>query len=132
MKRFACIVLVAAVALVAAPAFAGGDCGAAHGTKAATQAANVAPGTEMTMTGWVTDSNCGAKNANAKGKDCAKACAKNGAKLVFFSEGQMYSIDNQDLALKHVGHPVKLHGVMGDDQIVKIKSMEEVKEDKQA
>jgi hypothetical protein len=130
MKRFAWIALLAAVAFVAAPALAGEGCGA-HDAKN-TETASVAAGTELTMTGWVTDSNCGAKNANANGKDCIKSCAKNGAKLVFFSEGKMYSIDNQDLAMKHVGHPVKLTGIMGDDRTVKIVSMEQVKDDKQA
>ena len=71
-------------------------------------------------TGWITDSHCGAKGANAKHTaDCVAKCAKEGGKVVFFNEGdkKLYGIDKQDEAMKHVGHEVKVTGTLEGDQI---------------
>ena len=63
-------------------------------------------------TGWITDETCGAKNANAEGKGCALKCHEAGAKLVLFVEGEkkLVGLDNQDEAVKHLGHPVVVTG----------------------
>ena len=63
-------------------------------------------------TGWITDEQCAAKGAKAEHADCAKKCLENGAKLVFYNTGdeKLYTLDNQDLAAKHIGHQVKVTG----------------------
>ena len=63
-------------------------------------------------TGWITDEQCAAKGAKAEHADCAKRCHGEGAKLVFYNTGdeKIYSLDNQDLASKHLGHEVKVKG----------------------
>ena len=76
--------------------------------------------TKGSWTGWITDSHCGAKGANAKhSKDCVEKCAKENGKIVFFNEGdqKLYGIDKQDEALTHVGHQVKVTGTVDGENI---------------
>ena len=68
MRKLSALVL--AVVLLAAPAALAGE---------------QPDGKSVAMTGWITDATCGAANANAEGKACAAACARNGAQLVLFS-----------------------------------------------
>ncbi len=80
-------------------------------------------------TGWITDSHCGAKGANAKhSKDCVEKCAasKDG-KVVFFNNADqnLYDIDKTDLALTHVGHEVKVTGTV-EGKSIKVDSIEAV------
>lgn len=52
-----------------------------------------------TWTGWISDSNCGAKGTNADHKACGARCVKsNGAKWVFVesSSKSVMNIENQD------------------------------------
>src|ERR1035441_5458594 len=51
--------------------------------------------------------------------DCALACVKDGGKYVFVTNGKVYNIENQDLALlqEHAGHRVRLTGEMKGDTI---------------
>ena len=76
-------------------------------------------GADSTMTGWISDSHCGAKGMNAKHTDCAAKCAKEkGAKYVFVSDTdkKVYSIDDQDKVAAHAGHHVTVTGsVQGDE-----------------
>ena len=37
-------------------------------------------------TGWISDSQCGAKGANAKAAECTAKCVKGGAKYVFVND----------------------------------------------
>ncbi len=70
-------------------------------------------------TGWITDSHCGAKGANAKhSKACVEKCAKDG-KVVFYNNADqnLYEIDKTDLALTHVGHEVTVTGTLKDKSI---------------
>ena len=72
-------------------------------------------------TGWITDSHCGEKGANAKHtKACAEKCAKDG-KIVFFNNGdkKIYQLDaaGAKLALEHVGHEVTVTGAVADGTI---------------
>ena len=78
--------------------------------------------------GWITDEQCGAKNANADGKACALKCAKNGSKLVLYVEGdkKLIALDNQDEAMKHVGVPVTVTGTM-EGGTIKVQKIEEKK-----
>jgi hypothetical protein len=71
-------------------------------------------------TGWITDTHCAEKGANAKHtKACAEKCVKEGSKLVFFnnSDKKLYQIDKQDLAMQHIGHEVKVSGEATGDNI---------------
>lgn len=73
-----------------------------------------------TWTGWITDSHCGAKGANAQHtKDCAAKCAKDGGKVVFFNNAdkKLYELDKSELALEHVGHEVAVTGKLAGDKI---------------
>lgn len=80
---------------------------------------------EMTWTGAISDSKCGAKHmagehgAKMSARKCTEACVKGGAKYVFVSKGKVYNIDNQDYAglAEHAGHTVKLTGEMTGDTI---------------
>jgi len=48
------------------------------------------------VTGWISDSMCGAKHAGS-GADCVKKCIEGGLKPVFVDEEkQVWSIDNPD------------------------------------
>lgn len=84
---------------------------------------------DMTWTGKISDSMCGASHAKmiaAHGgaskmtdRDCTLACTKAGAKYVFVMGGKVYNIENQDLAAlqTHAGHSVRLTGEMKGDTI---------------
>jgi hypothetical protein len=82
-------------------------------------------GTQGSWTGWVTDEHCGAKGASADHKACAEKCLEKGGKLVFYNTGdkKIYSLDNQDMAKKNIGHEVKVTGeVTGKD--IKVASID--------
>jgi hypothetical protein len=102
MRKLASLSLVFAIALVlAAPSFAA-----------------------ESWTGWITDSHCGAKGANAKhSKACVEKCAKDG-KVVFYNNAdqKLYDIDKADLALEHVGHEVTVTGTL-DGSSIKVDSI---------
>jgi hypothetical protein len=73
-----------------------------------------------TWTGWITDSHCAAKGANAQHtKACAVKCAKDGGKVVFFNNGdkKLYDLDKTDQALEHVGHEVSVTGKLAGNTI---------------
>ncbi len=82
---------------------------------------------EKTLSGKISDSNCGRSHKSAiehSGKkmtdhDCVLACVKGGAKYVFVSGSKIYNIQNQDYAglEEHAGHSVRLTGDMTDDTI---------------
>ena len=82
-----------------------------------------------TMKGWITDSFCGAKNANAEGAKCARDCYKNGAKLELVADGKTYQISDQKAALEHVGHEVVVTGTLDKDTI-KVDKIEAAKKEK--
>lgn len=54
-------------------------------------------GDSTKITGWISDSMCGAKHAGT-GKSCVEGCIKGGMKPVFVDEAkkQVWSIDNPD------------------------------------
>jgi hypothetical protein len=83
---------------------------------------------EKTWTGSISDNMCGASHAKMKAqhadakmtdRDCTLACVKGGGKYVFVSNGKVYNIENQDLALlqEHAGHKVQLTGEMKGNTI---------------
>lgn len=81
--------------------------------------ASLAGAANTTMTGKISDSNCGASHAKSieehggklTDRACTQACIKGGAKYVFVSEdGKVYNISNQgeaDLA-KYAGDNAKV------------------------
>jgi hypothetical protein len=78
-------------------------------------------------TGWITDTHCGEKGANAKHtKECVMKCAKDG-KIVFFNSAdkKLYDLDKTEAALEHVGHEVKVTGTL-DGSTIKVESIEMV------
>ncbi|OLE67937.1 MAG: hypothetical protein AUG74_10270 [Bacteroidetes bacterium 13_1_20CM_4_60_6] len=126
MKKIATVVaLMALVALSAAFA-----CDKTKNT--ATQAAVSDPsgGTrEVALTGYLTDSNCGAANANAKGKSCAARCIKRGAKVQLYANEKLYTLDKAGVAEDQFGVPVKVTGVLDESTgTIKVASIEVVKE----
>ncbi len=71
-------------------------------------------------TGWITDSDCGAKGASANHADCARKCVSDkGAKYVLYnsSNKKTYNLDDQAAAAEHVAHIVKVKGSLDGDTI---------------
>lgn len=73
----------------------------------------------QSVKGWVTDTKCGAKGANAAHAACAKKCVGAGEKLAIVSDadGKVLAVDNQDAVTGHEGHHVEVMGVVSGDSI---------------
>src|ERR1700739_3891660 len=69
---------------------------------------------DMSWDGWVSDSKCGAKGANASHEACAKKCVAAGEKPVFVTDKdpKVVPVDNPDALQDHLGHHVKVTGSM--------------------
>lgn len=70
---------------------------------------------DMTWTGWISDSHCGAKGMSADHKACAETCVKTkNAKWVFVNDKTKHVIPiaNQDSVVPDdaLGHQVKVTG----------------------
>jgi len=75
---------------------------------------------DSSLTGWISDSKCGAKGANAKAGECTTKCVKEkGAKYVFVNDAdqKVYAIDAQDQVAAHAGHHVTVKGSVDGDAI---------------
>jgi hypothetical protein len=73
------------------------------------------------LEGWIVDSYCGAKNANAESAEDTLACHKKGAKLILISSDlTSYAIKNQERALEHVGKQIKVFGLVDEDRNLEI------------
>ena len=72
-----------------------------------------------TVNGWVTDSKCGAKGANAKAEECTKKCLAAGAKMVGVTDKdqKVLTVDNPDALKGHEGHHVAVTGTVEGDSI---------------
>jgi uncharacterized protein DUF5818 len=126
-KLVALTLALAFAAVLSVPAFAcDKDKAEAQTAMAAVQPA----GTEVSATGWITDKCCMAKNANKEGADCVKACAKQGAKLVFFTGEKSYVLADQKAALDHVGHEVQITGTVADDGSLKVTKIQSTEKEK--
>jgi hypothetical protein len=82
----------------------------------------------MTMTGWISDSKCGAKGASADHKACAEKCIKAGAKYVFVdSKTKMVDkISNQSAVTDaNLGHEVTVTGYKTKTGLLHIDSIKE-------
>lgn len=83
-------------------------------------AAAFALAAEGSWTGYISDSQCGAKGMEAKHADCATKCVKDhGAKYVFVNEAdkKVYAIDAQDKVAAHAGHHVTVKGTIEGDNL---------------
>jgi hypothetical protein len=76
-------------------------------------------GKSTTVKGWVSDSVCGAKGANASAEACTKKCLTKGAKLVIVTDGdqKVLMVDNPDALMEHAGHHVAVTGKVSGDSI---------------
>jgi len=92
-------------------------------------AAALAFAADGTWTGYISDSQCGAKGANEKHTDCAAKCVKeHGAKYVFVNDAdkKVYAIADQDKVAAHAGHHVTVKGSVDGDNL-KVASVDMVK-----
>ena len=57
-----------------------------------------------TVNGWISDSKCGAKGANAGAAACTKKCLEEGAKVVVVTDGdqKVLNVENPDALKGHV------------------------------
>ena len=77
---------------------------------------------DSSMTGWISDSQCGAKGANNKAgtAECTVKCVKeHGAKYVFVNDAdkKVYVVDAQDKVAEHAGHHVAVKGTVEGDTL---------------
>jgi hypothetical protein len=72
-----------------------------------------------TVKGWVSDSQCGVKGANASGAECTKKCLEKGAKMVVVTDGdqKILNVENPDALKGHEGHHVAVSGHVSGDSL---------------
>jgi len=73
----------------------------------------------QTVNGWVSDSKCGAKGANAGAEACTKKCIAAGASAVVVTDKdqKVLTVDNPDALKDHLGHHVAVTGHIDGDKI---------------
>ena len=73
----------------------------------------------QTVKGWVSDSKCGVKGANAGAEACTKKCIAAGASAVVVSDKDqtVLKVDNPDTLKDHYGHHVAVTGHVNGDTI---------------
>ena len=76
-------------------------------------------GETQTVNGWISDSKCGVKGANAGGEACTKKCIAAGAKPVVVTDGdqKVLQVENPDALKDHYGHHVAVTGQINGDKI---------------
>ena len=76
-------------------------------------------GKAQTVKGWVSDSKCGAKGANAGAAACTKKCIEGGASAVVVTDGdnKVLAVENADALKGHEGHHVAVTGHVKGDSI---------------
>lgn len=76
-------------------------------------------GKSTTVNGWVADSKCGAKGANAKGEACTKKCLAAGADMVVVTDGdqKVLTVKNPESLKGHEGHHIAVTGHVEGDTI---------------
>jgi hypothetical protein len=74
---------------------------------------------KSTVKGWVSDSKCGAKGANAGAEACTKKCLAAGAKVVVVtdSDQKVLAVDNPEALKGHEGHHIAVTGEITGDSI---------------
>ncbi len=73
----------------------------------------------QTVNGWISDSKCGVKGANAGAEACTKKCIAAGAKPVVVTDKdqKVLNVDNPDALKDHYGHHVAVTGHIKGDTI---------------
>jgi Protein of unknown function (DUF5818) len=81
---------------------------------------------DQTWNGWVSETACGAKGANAQHAGCAKKCIANGEKpvLVTDKDQKVLSLENPDSLKEHAGEHVKVSGKMTADGTLHVDSVQ--------
>jgi hypothetical protein len=76
-------------------------------------------GKTTTVKGYVSDSKCGAKGANAGAAACTKKCIEGGASAVVVTDGdnKVLAVDNAEVLKGHEGHHVAVTGEVKGDSI---------------
>jgi hypothetical protein len=75
---------------------------------------------DSTLTGYISDSHCGAKGAKEGHDQCAAKCVKeHDAKYVFVNDAdkKVYAIDAQDKVVAHAGHHVTVTGTVDGENL---------------
>ncbi len=74
---------------------------------------------DQTVNGWVSDSKCGVKGANANAAECTKKCIEKGASAVIVTDKdqKILIVDNPDSIKEHYGHHVAVTGHIDGDKI---------------
>jgi hypothetical protein len=120
-KLFALIVVLG---LAAVPAAFACD---THKDAGQTAAFGTGPIKDVVLTGYLTDSNCGAANAKKEGADCAAHCIKNGAKVQLVADSKTYTLEKLDKPETHLGHQVRVTGKLDETaNIIRVTSIEAV------
>jgi hypothetical protein len=94
----------------------------------ATGMASTANAKSHSWTGWISDSSCGAKGANAGAKDCTMKCVKeHGASYVFVDSKtqKVVAIHNQDAVNpdEALGHEVTVTGSLEKDGSINVEKI---------
>jgi hypothetical protein len=73
----------------------------------------------QTVNGWISDSKCGVKGANAGAEECTKKCIKGGASAVVVTDAdqKVLTVENPDVLKEHYGHHVAVTGHVDGDKI---------------
>jgi hypothetical protein len=73
----------------------------------------------QTVNGWVSDSKCGVKGANAGAEACTKKCIGAGADPVVVTDKdqKVLTVDNPETLKEHYGHHVAVTGEIKGDKI---------------
>ena len=76
-------------------------------------------GKTTTVNGYVSDSKCGAKGANAGAAACTKKCIEGGASAVVVTDGdnKVLTVDNAEALKGHEGHHVAVTGHVKGESI---------------
>jgi hypothetical protein len=76
-------------------------------------------GDSQTVNGWVSDSKCGAKGANANAAECTKKCIAAGADMVVVTDGdqKILAVENPDALKGHEGHHIAVTGHVTGEKI---------------
>jgi hypothetical protein len=99
MRKFLCTIFALTLLfVVAAPLFAGDA---------------------QTVNGWVSDSKCGVKGANAGAAECTKKCIAEGASMVVVTDKdqKVLTVENPDALKGHEGHHIAVTGHVDGDKI---------------
>jgi hypothetical protein len=74
---------------------------------------------DASLTGYITDSKCGAKAAHEGAVECTVKCIKEGAKYVFVNDAdkKVYAIADQDKVAAHAGHHVSVKAYVEGDTL---------------